>query len=326
MNCNLNFDIIRAIAIIFVIGIHSLGLVNDALADGDSVARLTNAAMSIVYAGVPLFVMLSGALLLGKDEPINTFFKKRVNRLLLPFFFWSIIAGTMLYLQDGGRSIVICIETLSIKMLTTGVHGIYWYVYMIIGLYLITPFLRTIIHHSDKQALFFLTVLLFGISISGKYVYDFEILSKWYSPNIIMLFYFVVGYMIVRDWQQHHCFKIVSRVLFVVLLIINIITNFFSLEIPSLLPLLHISLFCTLLTTPTRISKRILAIGGTKISEMSYGIYLSHFMLISALLRFGVFQRIPLYIEPLCMVIIVLISTMTLLWLLRKIGMKKIVM
>ncbi len=31
---------------------------------------------SVIYSGVPLFVMLSGALLLGKKEPIRDFFPK----------------------------------------------------------------------------------------------------------------------------------------------------------------------------------------------------------------------------------------------------------
>lgn len=59
-----------------VICIHSLGLVNDALTTGDEEARMTNAAMTIVYGGVPLFVMLSGALLLGKDHYVKISFAK----------------------------------------------------------------------------------------------------------------------------------------------------------------------------------------------------------------------------------------------------------
>ena len=104
-NRNSNFDIVRAVAIFMVICIHSLGLVNDALPTGDEEARMTNAVMTIVYGGVPLFVMLSGALLLGKDEPIGVFFRKRMGRVLWPFLFWSVIVCAILYWQEGGRSL-----------------------------------------------------------------------------------------------------------------------------------------------------------------------------------------------------------------------------
>lgn len=50
---NVNFDIIRCFAIIFIISIHSLGLVNDALPmeSGIGHAHIINALMGIVYSG-----------------------------------------------------------------------------------------------------------------------------------------------------------------------------------------------------------------------------------------------------------------------------------
>ena len=66
--------------------------------------------------------------------------------------------------------------------------------------------------------------------------------------------------------------------------------------------------------------------GGGKIAHMSYGIYLSHFMLISAFLKLGLFQKLPLCIEPLVMAFSVLITTMLMLWVVVKLGLKKYVM
>ncbi|HCI5633973.1 TPA: acyltransferase family protein, partial [Klebsiella variicola subsp. variicola] len=39
---------------------------------------------------VPLFVMISGYFLLNKDEPTSVFFKKRLNKILIPLIFWSV--------------------------------------------------------------------------------------------------------------------------------------------------------------------------------------------------------------------------------------------
>ena len=68
------------------------------------------------------------------------------------------------------------------------------------------------------------------------------------------------------------------------------------------------------------------SVWGGKISQMSYGIYLSHFMLVSAFLKFGIYQKIPLCIEPLVMAFSVLIATMQMLLILGKLGLKKIIL
>src|SRR3972149_2612677 len=44
--------------------------------------------------GVPLFVMLTGALLLNpnrENEPLKVFYKKRLDRIAMPFIFWTVI-------------------------------------------------------------------------------------------------------------------------------------------------------------------------------------------------------------------------------------------
>jgi len=49
---------------------------------------------SLSKPSVPLFVMLTGALLLMPEkvgEPLSVFFKKRLNRIGLPFLFWGVV-------------------------------------------------------------------------------------------------------------------------------------------------------------------------------------------------------------------------------------------
>lgn len=146
----IRYDLIRFVAIFMVVCIHSMALVDAARDAGDITAWIVSAMMDIIYCGVPLFVMLSGALLLGKDEPMKVFFKKRMSRILIPFLVWSVIVGAILYIQDGGRSIAGYMLYELKGIATTGVHGIYWYVYMTIGLYGLTPVLRHIIHSNGQ--------------------------------------------------------------------------------------------------------------------------------------------------------------------------------
>ena len=80
----LSFDMIRTIAIMMVVAIHSQSPLNSAFdSEGDLLgpAHWAKAFWHIIYTAVPLFVMLSGALLLGKDESILLFLKKRLYRI-----------------------------------------------------------------------------------------------------------------------------------------------------------------------------------------------------------------------------------------------------
>ena len=40
---------------------------------------------------VPVFVMITGALLLHREYELGDFFKKRLSRILTPFLFWSLV-------------------------------------------------------------------------------------------------------------------------------------------------------------------------------------------------------------------------------------------
>ena len=91
---------------------------------------------------VPIFVMISGVLLLPEQYTLKAHLQKRFQRVLLPFIFW-----TMIYLSIDlllpilkGEQIII---TDSLKHIASGllfgVRGHLWYIYMILGVYLFIP-------------------------------------------------------------------------------------------------------------------------------------------------------------------------------------------
>ncbi|MBK9210985.1 MAG: acyltransferase family protein [Anaerolineales bacterium] len=53
----------------------------------------------ISRAAVPLFFMVSGFLLLKKEEPYSVFFRKRAVKVAVPFFIWSVIY--LLWKREG---------------------------------------------------------------------------------------------------------------------------------------------------------------------------------------------------------------------------------
>ena len=87
---NASYDVIRFVAILVVFSIHCMaGL--DAQRDSDTNIFISNLLHAFQGIGVPLFVLLSGALLLGKQESPLVFLKKRMVRVLIPFLSWSVI-------------------------------------------------------------------------------------------------------------------------------------------------------------------------------------------------------------------------------------------
>lgn len=166
---SLPVDLIRTIAIILVILLHAAiePVPASNIVDQAVVLRwwTVNIYNSLAFICVPLFVLLSGALLLQPskaNEPLKTFFKKRFIRIGLPLLFWmgiyfawrSLANNEVLTLNKIGQGIV------------TGPSFQFWYLYMLIGLYLATPLLRVLVAHANRNVLkYFLLIWFVGTTI-----------------------------------------------------------------------------------------------------------------------------------------------------------------
>jgi surface polysaccharide O-acyltransferase-like enzyme len=120
-------------------------------------------------SAVPIFIMLSGALLLRPSksgEPIKVFLKKRANRIGWAFAFWGIIYLAWGFFISGTPvTFYNVIQGLGIGLLT-GPWYHFWFLYLIVGLYLITPILRVIVANRNQNLIMYLIILWFlGVSI-----------------------------------------------------------------------------------------------------------------------------------------------------------------
>ena len=96
---------------------------------------------SFTRACVPIFLMISGVLLLDKQEGTRVFFKKRFVRILPPLLFWSLFyLGWRTWQGKDYGGLWDWVRELA--------HGPVafhlWYLYAIVGIYLFVPFLRKI--------------------------------------------------------------------------------------------------------------------------------------------------------------------------------------
>ena len=310
---NFNLDIIRCIAIIFVICIHSMGKLNECV---NIPALEYNYIVyvflsSIIDMGVPLFLMLSGTLLLGKEEEPYFFLRKRFKRIFIPFFTWSIIVFYLDKITSHQPLTLIQSSTeFSIKFLTNGVHGIYWYIYMLIGLYLLTPIFQKVfkdISSSLCNYTIILTILLIIIQHITPPSYQKEsLLFKYLFPYLIDIGYYIGGYYIyiyVHKYKYFQKLTVYGFLIFYLLRIINIIQPFTAFPILFFQSLFFFGILLSMKRETTNSPKTTLV---TFISNTSYGIYLSHFLFISFLHKTRVEEAIPPYIVPILFTIITL--------------------
>jgi surface polysaccharide O-acyltransferase-like enzyme len=162
-------DLIRAIAIFLVIILHA------AIEPDPIITQMTQASVwhwwteniynSLARPSVPLFVLLSGSLLLQPSnmEPLSAFFKKRFKRIGLPFLFWSIAYFAWRFFVNNEELSVNSI----LQGILTGPYYHFWFLYMLVGLYLITPILRVVVAYSDRKLLgFFILLWFLGVAVA----------------------------------------------------------------------------------------------------------------------------------------------------------------
>lgn len=142
-------DIIRVVAIAGVVMIHTS---NSIFARVDFfggfswwVAILMD---SLSRMSVPLFIMLSGYLLLSKNEGFKESLTRAIKRVGIPLVVWFLI---YLLWNDGSPSFINMNLSLFARFFLVNVFHLYFLVIMI-GLYIVSPFLRSYLHTASLQS------------------------------------------------------------------------------------------------------------------------------------------------------------------------------
>ncbi|MBW7919009.1 MAG: acyltransferase family protein [Anaerolineales bacterium] len=114
--------------------------------------------------GVPLFFMMSGYLLLSKEEDTWTFFKKRAAKILVPFLVWSILYDLISThgFADTGFTLDAVLK-MFIRILRGPRAAHLWFFYSLIGLYFFTPILRLFVAKAKESDILYYIALWFLI-------------------------------------------------------------------------------------------------------------------------------------------------------------------
>jgi surface polysaccharide O-acyltransferase-like enzyme len=192
---------LRILAIVAVVGIHTLTAIvgNEAIHDSRTWVVATALNRSLSWA-VPLFVMVSGALLLApvEGETPGMFYRRRLRRIAIPllaahvgYFALRAILGEQLTPQ-----------LIVHDLLATTVYTQLYFFWIILGLYLVTPLIRAFLVHRPQDALLLGAAALgFALSVtigSAGLRWTGTGSIPWQPPMLMLwipfLGYFILGH------------------------------------------------------------------------------------------------------------------------------------
>lgn len=228
MKRDYNIDTLRTIAAILVIIIHVTSYeINSSIILNDFSFNfwISNILNSFSRICVPVFLIISGMYLLKSEtKSLKDFYIKRFKKIFFPFLFWMIIYLFIRFLVKNENILTI------IKSVFFGFPYYHlWYFYVLIGLYLITPFLKLILNNTDYLKQRYIIVFLFILSILNS-IYNSIIncssfIGIWFLDY---LGFFSLGFVIATKYFEIKQFKLILS--YIINSIILVFLNFFFIK------------------------------------------------------------------------------------------------
>ena len=147
---------------------------------------------------VPIFVMISGILFLNpeKEIPIKKLFGKYIKRLLIVIITFGTFYSLMeiVFNERKFESLQI-LEALRNALLGKSWDHM-WYIYMAIGLYLISPALKIFVSNAEDKIILYTLIIIFIFSSILPFVSIFLDFENMFPKISIYIFYMIFGYAI----------------------------------------------------------------------------------------------------------------------------------
>lgn len=296
------FDFLRIMAIFAVVSLH---IANHHWADTDVNTfewQIYNLYLSLVRWGVPVFVMISGALFLGKDVSIKKLYRKYILRIVVSLYFWSVLYALWNdFVVEKSFS-----KSGFIKEVLFG-HYHLWFMFMLIGLYMIVPLLNKIV--ANKKTAWYFVILSFvfvfaipqlteiaGFKFSGVSNIVNALVSRLQLHMILGYSgYFVLGYLLNETVikKKHRRLIYLSGLLGIVLTIV--LTSVFSVAMQS--P--KTTFFANPTINILMVSVAVFVFAKTHLNKPLLSERKQNFLLFFSKCSFGIYLIHPFFIETL---------------------------
>ena len=199
-----NFDAIRLFATVAIVLLHTAANGVNRLPQCSPDWWLANVLDTACRAGVPLFLMLSGALLLNRSHQSATqFYHNRLHKLALPLLLWSLFYLLWSALKAQIKQQPYSFETAAEQLLAGAPYFHLWFIYMLAGVYLLLPLLRQFWQQLTpaQQTQFCWLTLILQQSLHGLYFLLALPEPPWPLWAIGYLPYLLLGAWLTRPQQ-----------------------------------------------------------------------------------------------------------------------------
>ena len=183
---------------------------------------------SVLRPCVPLFVMITGALLLPVRGDTSTFYKKRIPRVFYPFLIWSVLYNLFPWITGllglnpqiildffpyAGEEVMqqsfsVSLDYILLIPFNFSILAVHmWYIYLLIGLYLYLPVFSAWVEKASERAkLMFL--LAWGVTLLLPYYYQFVSnylwgTCSWNSFGMLYAFAGFNGYLLLGHYLKN---------------------------------------------------------------------------------------------------------------------------
>lgn len=285
-----HLDYVRVLACPLVCTVHAPLPANGA---GSPWLSLFNYAASPCNA---LFFMLSGSLLFPIKKELREYLPHKIRRIAYPVLFWTIVT-LVIWLIQGKLSVSEAFHSI-IVMPFDKVNGIYWFLYVLLGLYFVAPLLSPAFEKKRNMEYF---LFLWAITLTLPYVSPW--LGNFWNADgsfykLLSPFGGFMGYMVLGAYLQQYPAEVSKRVAILIipslLLIVGIPASFIIFHIPPIDNgtiynnlVLNVALMATDYFLLIRFIAPHLSILNSLIKELSsktFGIYLVHIFIMQDLL------------------------------------------
>ncbi len=272
-----SLNLLRALAIIAVVIIHTMpNVLKESMGAGEAYTYST--IHRFMNFAVPVFAMITGALMIEKNESYGKCLK-RAGRLLIALFVFGVPMCFLERIVSTGLTLKNFIYSF-VDILQGNTWDVMWYLYMIIGLYLFMPVIAGFSKHADDKTILYVLGILFAFNsilvlVSKKWInIDFSIPCK-----SIYVFYALSGYFLLyrqkiklnKKWLYMILACIVASIIIIGIVAPNyeIAESYFTYSSPIIVIL---SLVLFMIFKDFNMEYKYINI----ISKCSFGIYLTH--------------------------------------------------